>query len=186
MELFSWDAMVELMADISKMFDDAASTLGSRRDLYQIERCIFHFIRLFECTNMSQLILHVTDCTHEIVGVSVIQQVKTMFDLYNEQVIPESGCDFVELLRSSLTNWKSLQRSQVLKHLNFLISCLITMQLCNSRTLSWSIGGLSIFKAKALDKTASASNIITAAFDSIVFFVEMGYLFSTEISGTLI
>jgi hypothetical protein len=175
MESYSWDAMVESFGNLSKMFEDVALILGDKHDLYQVERCIFHFVRLFECTNMSQLILHITDCAHETVGVSVIQQVKTMFDFYNEQVIPESGFDFVELLRNSLTNWKSLQRSQVLKHLNFLISCLITLQLCNSRTLSWSVGGLNIFKAKALDKTTSASNVITAAFDSIVFFVEMGY-----------
>lgn len=170
---------MEILGELSGILDEVEATTGLKRDsgaLFEVERCVFNVILLSQCSTTEQLILQMASGAHEYSGISVLGSIKKAFDATFCGIQPESvGGGFVETLRSAVANWKTVKRNQVFEHINFIISCAISLQMCSAAKLSWDFNGFELYRAKALPRTMNAPNLITSILDSILFFVEVGH-----------
>lgn len=108
-------------------------------------------------------------------------------DETSEELEPHVGLekpDWLVLLRGGLTNWRLISSNPVFKKVSYLISVLITLGVCDAGNFEWKIGQVKAFSIGALERHTGAIDLLDAAIETIVYFVEGGYACFTTGSMT--
>lgn len=101
---------------------------------------------------------------------------KSLFE--SNDIEPHSGVSkptWLTSLRSALTDWKLLVNNPVFKKISYLMSICVTLGLCDAASFTWNIGGVRAFSLPVLDKHYGAVDLIDAAIETVMYFVEGGY-----------
>jgi len=87
----------------------------------------------------------------------------------------DTQAGYLDGIRHHYSNWKMFVKHTGFKKVSNLLSCIVSLGLCEEANFNWSIGGLELFKLKAKDKQASALDLCDAVVETLVFFVEGGF-----------
>jgi hypothetical protein len=79
------------------------------------------------------------------------------------------------LLKDLQDNWSLVIRNEGFKKISHVMSLCLALGLCDSADLDFRVGGMKMFSIGAFSKHATAVDLIDAAFETIVYFVEGGY-----------
>lgn len=91
---------------------------------------------------------------------------------------PHSGLEkpeWISILRDGMTNWRLATSNPVFKKISYLISICITLGLCDAASFEWHVGSVKAFAIPALEKHFGAVDLIDAAIETVMYFVEGGY-----------
>jgi hypothetical protein len=96
----------------------------------------------------------------------------------SDEIQPHSGLDrpdWLSSLRTAMTDWKLFINNPVFKKVSFLLSICVTLGLCDAASFEWNIGGVKAFSLPLIDKHYGALDLIDAAIETVMYFVEGGY-----------
>jgi hypothetical protein len=99
---------------------------------------------------------------------------KVLQDLFEVEE-PQAGEDWLVHLRSIRTNWRGIVDSEGFAKLSKLLSLVCSIGLCESASLTFSVGGYELFAPKVASKHKNAFDVIDAAVDTVIYFVEVGH-----------
>jgi len=105
----------------------------------------------------------------------------------NDETVPHTGTEkpnWLTLLREGMTNWRLITNNPVFKKISYLISICITLGICEASSFTWEVQGVRLFCISAMEKHFSALDMIDAAIETVVYFVEAGYACFTSKSLT--
>lgn len=83
---------------------------------------------------------------------------------------------WLKLLKECQENWTLVIRNDGFKKISHVISLCLALGLCDSSDVEFRIGGMKMFALGAHPKHASAIDLVDAAFETIVYFAEGGYM----------
>lgn len=113
---------------------------------------------------------------------------------------PQAGIgeaeSWLNLLPQVRDNWEAVRSAPVFEKISNVITLAASLGLCSVTNLTWSVGGVDMFRVGTLHKHATAADFCSAVMDTIITFIEGGYecfqqrsfrplLFSTEESKLL-
>ncbi|AKG93962.1 nonstructural protein [Antarctic picorna-like virus 2] len=78
-------------------------------------------------------------------------------------------------LRDWRTNWSSLIASPIFAKISELMSLCVSIGLCEASALTFSMAGYNMFSVKVKPRHASAFDLLNAALDTVVYFIETGH-----------
>jgi len=173
---------------------EQASFMGAHvpADIWsKLESVVFTTAALAECRSstqaMSIILLYLKTHYNE----SLVEKAAAVFqDLFDEpsgNVDPHSGIEqpeWLTVLREGMLNWRLVTSNPVFKKISYLISILITLGLCDAASFEWKIGNVKAFSIPALEKHYGALDLVDAAIETVVYFVEGGY--ACFVSGSFV
>jgi hypothetical protein len=87
----------------------------------------------------------------------------------------DEGIQWLKWLPKIRDNWEAVKASPAFSKISNLISIVATMGFIDSRKLNWNVKGITLFNVGALRKHADATDLISAAIDTITFLFEGAY-----------
>jgi hypothetical protein len=159
----------------------------------RIESLVFLTSSLFECTSYTQatsifLLYLKTHYTESI----ALQAFKAFEALVapdeaedDDDVVPHGGKPaWLDMLRESMKNWRLVTTNPFFKKISSLISICISLGLCQAASFEWHLGGVKAFCIPAMEKHYGAFDLVDAAIETVLYFVEAGYACFTTKSVT--
>jgi hypothetical protein len=173
---------------ISRAFQDLASVRGLPMDaelMNKVENLGALFLALKDSTTVSQFlaIVFLYLKTHYSVSVAnkcagyIAEAVDTTFD-------PQTGefgdtierPKWLELLKNCQENWTLVITNPGFKKLSRVLSLCLALGLCDSASLDFEVKGMRLFSITAYSKQVTAVDMIDAAFETVAYFAEGGYM----------
>lgn len=90
--------------------------------------------------------------------------------------IEEEKPKWLLLLKDLQENWTLAVRNEGFKQISHVLSLALALGMCDASSLDFKIGGMKLFSIQAFAKQATAIDLIDAAFSTIMFFAEGGYM----------
>lgn len=156
---------------------ESTRTFIDDKVLKSIEELSLLVVNLYQCTTVVHALSTVLAFVSSKCEGSVLAAItKYITELFMSDLDPHAGdeVDWLALFRSGLTNWTLFSRHVAFKKISYLCSCLITLGLCEQTKMTWSVKGIKIFAPAILEKHVTAFDLIDAAVQTFMFFVEAG------------
>jgi hypothetical protein len=159
---------------------------GMQKLCYDIERCMLVVYRIFTSETPAQVAFEFFSFAHEVYGQSITFTLHQIYCLIfdkkeDKEITPESKqedvdnhSDFIKMIRDSAMSWERIKRNKLFEKVHFLISCAVSMQLCDASNISWTIAGVKVYQAESLSRSYTATDIISSIIDCALFFIEGG------------
>lgn len=92
-------------------------------------------------------------------------------------LVPHGGEDpqWMECIRNFRHNWKGIVGSEAFSKLSNLLSLTVVLGLCDAKSLTFTLGGFELFTPYALGRHKTAFDLVDAAVETVLYFVEGGY-----------
>lgn len=90
--------------------------------------------------------------------------------------IAQKSNDWVAMMRSLNSNWKSVKNNHFFKHLSKLLGLVVSLEMCKASSLTFDIGKYKFIEPDMSMIHVDAFDLVDAALSSISFFVEVGML----------
>ena len=176
-------------AAIATAFAKLANIKGISIDddtLNRVENLGALFVAAKDCTTVSgflgTIFLYLKTHYNKSVSNLVANYLSELLDAEFNPQTGEFGVDPVKekpkwlmLLKDLQENWTLVIRNDGFKKVSHIMSLCLALGLCDSADLDFRIGGMKMFSIGAFAKHASAVDLVDAAFETIVYFVEGGY-----------
>jgi len=104
---------------------------------------------------------------------------KTITDFVNETLVsPQSDItpEWLDCLRDLRTNWHLAKNNRAFRQVSKLLSCLVTLGLCDVSNLSFNIGQFKVFEPAMFEKNMTALDLSDSIMETVIFFIEGAYL----------
>lgn len=179
----SWDFYQEQagleVSTIAQIMDNISQTKGISLDvsmMYQIEGFVALFFALKDVHYRRQGVAIFTLYLQRFYKKSIVE---TCIDFLNHDEMSEQGgteseSSWVDLLKSAHTNWTLVLANDGFSHLSKVLSLAVTLGLCESSKINFTIAGMKMFSVAAQQKHASAVDLADAVFSTVTYFVEGG------------
>jgi len=176
-------------AAIATAFANLANIKGIPIDettLNRVENLGALFIAAKDCTTVSgflgTIFLYLKTHYNKSVSNLVANYLSELLDAEFDAQTGEFGVKTEEekpqwllLLKDLQDNWSLVIRNEGFKKISHVMSLCLALGLCDSADLDFRVGGMKMFSIGAFSKHATAVDLIDAAFETIVYFVEGGY-----------
>lgn len=178
------DTLKNLRAQAELMGQNLPADIWSK-----VEGAVLLASALFECQSQTQaasiFLLYLKTHYSEALTVTAYEYFQELFcEEETSELEPHGGKekpDWLNLLRDSMMNWRLVTSNPVFKKISYLISICITLGLCEASSFSWDVGKVRLFCIPALEKHYGAFDLVDAAIETVLYFVEAGYAcFSTN------
>lgn len=132
----------------------------------------------------SQILLSIRAMTNGSIIETVLRQTSTIewcketfgFNMFEPQAgLPESAVAWLKSLPSLKENWDAARNAPIFGKVSNLIAVAASIGLCSITNLNWSIAGVDVFRAGAIKKHQTASDLVGAVLDTIICFIEGGF-----------
>lgn len=155
--------------------------------LNKVEDFIAYFIAAKDCSTASGFLattfLYLKTHYHKSIADSamtyITEYLDATFDAQTGECKVEGDKDkpdWLALLKKIHTNWDLVVRNEGFRKIAHVLSLCIALGLCDAAALDFQIGGMKLFSIGAYTKQATAIDLIDAAFGTIVYFTEGGYM----------
>jgi hypothetical protein len=174
---------------LASAFQNLANIEGIHIDdsvLNKLENLGALLVALKDCASTPQFlsILFLYFKTHYSISVAntAATYVSEIFETTFDPQIGEFGMTedqkpkWLKCLKECQENWTLVIRNDGFKKLSHVISLCIALGLCDASSLDFKVGGMKLFSLGAYTKQASAIDLVDAAFETIVYFAEGGYM----------
>lgn len=153
----------------------------------KLESFTFFAMSMSECVSYSQALsifmLYLKTHYDDSIVLKASEAFRELFEQEPETIEPHSGLskpEWLTQLRAGTTNWRMITSNPVFKKISYLISICITLGLCDAASFEWRAGNMKMFSIGALEKHTGAFDLVDAAIETVLYFVEGGYAaFST-------
>lgn len=105
------------------------------------------------------------------------------FNPQTGEFVPQTGefgeverPEWLSILKECQENWTLAIRNPGFKKLSRVLSLCLALGLCQASSLDFRVQGMKLFTISAYVKHANAVDLIDAAFDTVVYFAEGGYM----------
>lgn len=154
--------------------------------LNRVENLGALFVAVKDCTTvpgfLSTVFLYLKTHYNKSVSNLVANYLSELLDAEFDQQTGEFGVQadkakpqWLLLLKDLQENWSLVIRNEGFKKISHVMSLCLALGLCDSADLDFRIGGMKMFSIGAFTKHASAVDLIDAAFETVIYFVEGGY-----------
>jgi hypothetical protein len=153
--------------------------------LNRIENLVALYFALRDCKKVSQFlsILFLYFKTHYSVSVSNLAAeyisaiLEVPFDCQVGSFSPpkEEQPIWLKTLTSCRTNWSLIVGNEGFKKISRTLSLCLALGLCDASKLDFQLNGMKLFSVGAAAKHSTSFDMIDAALDTVVYFVEGGY-----------
>lgn len=82
---------------------------------------------------------------------------------------------FISAIRECRTNWTLFKNNKLFRKVSTLLTLLVSLGFCEATSLEFSMCGMKIIEARALEVQLGAFDLTDAVFDTLAFFIEGGY-----------
>ena len=152
----------------------------------KLEDFVLFAASMSECTSYTQassiFMLYLKTHYDESLVILAAEAFESVFE---SEVEPQGGTpDWLTTLREGMTNWRTATSNPVFKKISYLISICISLGLCDAAQFEWRVGKFKVFSIPALERHMGAFDLIDAAIETVVYFVEGGYAAFTTGSFT--
>lgn len=95
-----------------------------------------------------------------------------------ELVAPQSSVapEWLDCIRDARSNWQLCKSNKAFKQISRVLGCIVTLGLCDASKLTFDINGFKVFEPDMSLKHLNAFDLFDAVFETVVYFVEGGYL----------
>lgn len=129
---------------------------------------------LYSAQNMTSAISAILAYARSVTNDSIAASLKKVFIAASWSEQDNEGIDWLELLRAARKNWRLAIQNQHFSNLQSVLSIMVALGMCDSSSVTFSIGGVKLFTQHAAPKQTSACDLIDAVLSTIVAFVEGG------------
>lgn len=149
--------------------------------LTKIEDLIAFFLAARECTSTTSFVsttfLYLKTHYHSSVVSTAMNYVNAVFMDAQDGVVGDDGKPkWLTVLKELQSNWTLAVHNEGFEKISKVLSMCLALGLCDSADLDFKIGGMKMFSVGAYSKQVTAIDMIDAAFETVVFFVEGGYM----------
>jgi len=155
--------------------------------LNKVEDLVAYFLAAKDCTTTSGFLattfLYLKTHYHESVANAAMTYITEYLDATFDCQTGEIGVvaekdkpKWLLLLKELQENWTLVIRNDGFKKISHVLSLCLALGLCDASDLDFRVGGMKLFSIGAFTKQASAVDLIDAAFETIVYFAEGGYM----------
>lgn len=98
---------------------------------------------------------------------------------YVREILTEdqfSGMSLLETIKSTRDDWTAVTASPLFDQISQLLSCMVALGICTATTVDFDIKGVKLFAVASRSSQYNAATLMQATLDSLVFFLEGGYL----------
>ncbi len=142
---------------------------------YNLEGACLLATGLMSSTNVPCAVAHICEFARSLSGESVAEMTKKhlMMLSWSEQ---SQGCDdWLALLRNARSNWKLVVDNPHFVNLQNVLSTMISLGLCQSSDVQFTICGVNLFTQRVKKTQSSAIDLIDAILNTVVSFIEGGF-----------
>lgn len=142
---------------------------------YNLEGACLLATGLMASTNVACAVAHICEFARGISGESIAELArKHLTALSWSEQAGDSG-DWLTLLRAARSNWKLVLDNPHFSNLQNVLSTMVSLGLCQSSDVEFSIGGIRLFSQRAKRTQSTAIDLVDALLNTIVTFVEGGF-----------
>jgi hypothetical protein len=177
------------MSGITKIVADIKNLHGLKFDsklVKHLERLAALAVSLQDCTTVTGLLgilyLYVSAITDESISNVALGYLASILDSEFKPQTKEFNTDakynkpkWLDILKNLQTNWTLVSHNEGFKKISNVISLCMALGLCDASNIDFRIGGIKVFSSVLEIKHATAVDLLSAAFETIVYFVEGGY-----------
>lgn len=143
--------------------------------MYQVERLVSLYFGLSRCDDMKQGVAIVHLYLSQFYERSIVTMVMDALKGFSMENQAGDSPTWLSLLKLAQTNWKLVIANEGFSHLGNVLSMMLTLGLCDSADIDFTIAGMKMFSVRALKKQVTAIDLIDAIFSTVAFFIEGGY-----------
>ena len=178
------DTLKNLRAQAEMMGKNLPADVWSK-----VEGAVLLASALFECQSQTQaasiFLLYLKTHYSEALTLTAYEYFQELFSEEESLEMEPHGAkekpDWLNLLRDSMMNWRLVTSNPIFKKISYLISICITLGLCEASSFAWDVGKVRLFCIPALERHYGAFDMVDAAIETVLYFVEAGYAcFSTN------
>lgn len=156
--------------------------------LSRFEDLVLFFLQVKDVKTQTQLIAILLAYYKTFVSGSVLKSIEVFIhSLFDGSYGPQSGepddPDWLKYLREGKTTWNILLGCAAFEKVSKLLSLCVTLGMCESSNLTFSLGRFKLFSVEAQKKHVTSLDLLDAFANTIFYFVEGGYRVFT--SGSL-
>lgn len=168
------DAIDKLHLYMEKMIA-IQSIIVPERFFFHIEGFISLYFAAIKCKDVSQAIAIVSLYCQRYYTQSITTLVVDTLCKISVENQAGSSTNWLDLLRDAKTNWKLVLANEGFAGISKVLSIMLSLGLCDSSQLNYTMAGMKMFSITATKKQACAIDLIDAVFETIIYFVEGGY-----------
>lgn len=169
--------------DTVKKLRDYTSKMMAVKSMIIPERLFFHleglislYFSAVKCTDASQAIFIASLYCQRYYTKSITTTiVDALSELAVENQAGASTPDWLSLLKEAKDNWKMVICNEGFAGVSKVLSIMLSLGLCDSSSLNYTIAGMRLFSVTATKKQSCAIDLIDAIFETVIYFVEGGY-----------
>lgn len=167
---------------LAKFYDHLRSNV-SDKIVDKLEGLVALYLALAECASQRQFLAIITLYAKTHCDKSVLTSVSDLSRSLFSDHSPQSSDrpEWLELLSTSLTNWKLVTNNPGFSKVSKVISMMVTLGIFGEQKIS--LGGLELFSSHALKQQVNAVDLFDAIAETVTFFAEGAY--SCFVTGSL-
>lgn len=153
--------------------------IDSDKVISSLENCIALFFALRSCTDTKGGLAIIFQHLKLYCSGSILKQLveylrlEVDIDLFDNQSTDLPA--WLRLLKQSKTDWLTVSNNKAFKKVSTLLSMAAALGLCDLAQLKFDINGIRVFSVPTYKKHINATDLVEAAFDTFLYFVEGGY-----------
>jgi len=129
---------------------------------------------LLNSSNVACAVAHICEFARSTSGESIAELARKHLTAlsWSEQA---GGDDWLTLLRQAKNNWKLVLNNPHFSNLQNVLSTMVSIGLCESSDVSFTIGGVNLFTQRVKKQQSTAIDLMDAVLTTIVGFIEGGF-----------
>jgi hypothetical protein len=141
---------------------------------YHLEGACLLAAGLMTSANIPCAVAHICEFARAASGESVAELARKHLTAlsWSEQ---SGGDDWLTLLRNARSNWKLVLNNPHFTNLQNVLSTMVSLGLCQSSDVEFTICGVNMFTARARKQQSTAVDLVDAILTTVVAFVEGGF-----------
>lgn len=150
--------------------------------MIEIEGAIALFFALRGCTTYSSMFsvmfLHVRKYLDTSATAQVMHYVSGLFDFEShdgEETNIVIEPQWLTSLKNIKDDWRGVKAGPLFSQLSKLIGLFVTIGMCEATNVTFTVAGFKVFEPDLMSQHKNAIDCVSAAFDTVIFFVERMY-----------
>lgn len=175
MQYQDFSSAMESMAEVVEKVKNVRTFPIPDDFYYNLEGACLLATGLMSSSSVASAVAHICEFARSISGESIAELARKHLTALSWSEQMAGSDDWLSLLRAARSNWKLVLNNPHFTNLQNVLSTMVSLGLCQSADVEFSIGGIRLFSQRARKTQSSAVDLIDAILNTIVTFVEGGF-----------
>lgn len=168
------DLVTESITSLYSKLRNVQHVTLPENSLYHMEGFGILITGLMNSTNMYDASAHVLSYARSVTSTSIVESVRSLLakniNVFEEQAFGTD--DWINLLRGARQNWKLILNNVHYENFRNLLSILVSLNMCDSSCVEFSIYGMKLFSEKLKPRQHTAIDLVDAVITAVTSFGE--------------